>query len=108
MSYPRVAFRPALVSSTIAVTSSSQRVAFSVSSNNVYITNVGTKECFINFGDATVTATAGGASTLAADGSMSIPAGFFGVISTGRQTNIAAICAGTDTTTLRITPGEGE
>ena len=108
MSYPRVAFNPAAVSSTIAVTSTSARVALSVQCRNVYVANIGTKECFIAFGNSSVTATAGGASTNAADGSMSIPAGFFGVIGCGQQTNIAAICAGTDTTTLRVTPGEGE
>lgn len=103
-----VAFRPERVSSTIAVTSTSQRVALSASCNNVYISNIGTKECFITFGDATITATAGSASTAASDGSMAIPSGFYGVISCGRQSNVAAICAGADTTTLRLTPGEGE
>jgi len=103
-----VAFRPESVSSTIAVTNASQRVALNGSTNNIYLANIGTKECFIALGDATVTAVAGGASTLAADGSMSIPAGFYGVISRGRQSDIAAICAGADTTTLRVTPGEGE
>jgi hypothetical protein len=103
-----VAFRPESVSSTLAVTSTSQRIALSAGTSNVYISNIGTKECFVAFGDATVTATAGGAVTAAADGAMAIPAGFYGVISCGRQSNIAAICAGTDTTTLRVTPGEGE
>lgn len=103
-----VAFRPERVSSTIAVTSTSQRVAFSASTNNIYLSNIGTKECFVLTGDATVVAVAGGAATLAADGSMAIPAGFYGVISGGRQSNLAAVCAGADTTTLRVTPGEGE
>jgi len=104
----RVAFRPGGVSSTIAVTSTTQRVALSTSANHVYLSNIGTKECFVEFGNASVTATAGGAATAASDGSMAIPAGFYGVINCGRQSNVAAICAGTDTTTLRLTPGEGE
>ena len=104
----RVAFRPGGASGTIAATSSSQRIALSVSSKHVYLSNIGTKECFGEFGNASVTATAGGASTSASDGSMAIPAGFYGVINCGNQSNVAAVCAGTDTTTLRVTPGDGE
>lgn len=101
------AFKPGGASSTIAVTNSSQRVALSCAASNAYVSNVGTTECFIEFGSATVTATAGGSSTAASDGSMAIPGGFYGVVSTGGQSNMAAITA-SGTTTLRITPGEGE
>jgi hypothetical protein len=104
-------FKPSSPSSTIAVTNSSQRVAIAGPGNyvdSVYLANIGTKECFIAFGDATATATAGGNATAASDGSMSIPAGFYGVISNIGQSNIAAVCAGTDTTFLRVTPGTGE
>ena len=101
-------FKPCAVSSTIAVTSTSQRVAFSDgNAESVYIANVGTTECFIQFGNATVVATAGGSSTAASDGSMSIPGGFYGVISGLSQSNIAAVTA-SGTTTLRVTPGTGE
>jgi hypothetical protein len=104
----RVAFRPGGASGTIAVTSTSQRIAFSVTTKHVYLSNIGTKECFVEFGNASIAATAGGAATAASDGSMAIPAGFYGVLNCGSQSNIAAICAGTDTTTLRVTPGDGE
>jgi hypothetical protein len=103
-------FKPSGTSSTIAVTATSQRVALSQgnSAESVYLSNVGASECFIAFGDATVTATAGGSSTSASDGSMAIPAGFYGVISNVGQSNIAAVCAASNTTTLRVTPGTGE
>lgn len=108
MAYRPKPFAAAAVSSTIAVTTSNQRVAFSIATGSVYLANVGTKECFVAFGNASVAATAGGGSTSVADGSMSIPSGFNGVVSTQGQSNIAAICAGSDSTTLRVTPGEGE
>jgi hypothetical protein len=103
-------FKPAGPASTIAVTSTSQRVAFTGGNNveSIFLANVGTNECFIEFGSSTVTAVAGGSSTAASDGSMSIPSGFYGVISNVGQSNIAAVCAGGNTTTLRIMPGTGE
>jgi hypothetical protein len=103
-------FKPSSPSSTIAVTNASQRVAFTGGNNvdSVYLANVGAKECFVEFGGPAVAATAGGNATNASDGSMSIPAGFYGVISNVGQSNIAAVCAGTDTTYLRVTPGTGE
>ena len=103
-------FKPSSTSSTIAVTSTSQAVALSDGNNaeSVYIANVGTAECFIAFGNASVSATPGGSATNATDGSMSIPAGFHGVISSLGQTYIAAVCASSNSTTLRITCGSGE
>lgn len=102
-------FSPGTTSSTIAVTSTSQSIAINGIGNNVYVANVGTKECFIKFGSSTVVAVAGGTSTAASDGSMSLISGFYGVLSRGfALTHIAAACAVADTTTLRITAGEGE
>jgi hypothetical protein len=108
MALTQGAFNPTPQSSTIAATSTTQRVALGARTTNVYVANVGSGEAFVNFGDATVVAVAGGAATAASDGHMSIPSGFFGVIATSNQTNMAAICASGVTTTLRITPGEGE
>lgn len=108
MAYRPKPFFPAAVSATIAVTNSSQRVALSIIGSSVYLANVGTTECFIAFGNASVVVTAGAGATSAADGGMSIPGGFNGVVSSGGQSNIAAICAGSGSTTLRVTPGDGE
>jgi hypothetical protein len=87
-------FKPSSPSSTIAVTNASQRVAFTGGNNvdSIYLANVGTKECFVEFGGPTVAATAGGNATNASDGSMSIPAGFYGVISNVGQSNIRRLC----------------
>jgi hypothetical protein len=108
-----IPFAPATsAASTIAVTSTSQRVALPLLSTpgSIYLSNVGTKECFVELGGATVTAVAGGAVTAASDGSLALPSGFFGVIGYNPATQgfLAAVCAGTDTTTLRIKAGTSE
>ena len=96
------------VNGTIAVTSTSQAIALQGAGGSILLQNVGTTECFVKVGASTVTAKAGGAATLAADGSMSIPGGAIVVYSIPQTaTHIAAICAGSGTTTLRVSRGSG-
>lgn len=98
------------VNSTIAVTSTSQRIAMVGSGNQIVVKNLGTSECFIAVGDVTVVATAATtpAATVASDGSFSIPVGEVGTytIPLG-ATHLAAVCIAAATTTLRVSRGEG-
>ena len=96
------------VNGTIAVTSTSQRIAMVGAGGSVLLQNVGGTECFVKVGDGTVTAVAGGSATLASNGSMSIPGGAIVTYSIPQTaTHIAAICAGVGTTTLRVSRGSG-
>ena len=96
------------VSSTIAVTASNQRIAMVGSGNTVVVKNAGSTECFVAVGDVTVVATAGGATTAASDGSFSILPGEIASYTIPLSaTHLAAICAGSGTTALRIARGEG-
>jgi len=93
---------------TLAVTASSSSVALPGSGSVMMIKNVGSSEAFIAAGNSAVVAVAGGAATSGADGSFSISAGQFLVLSLPLgATTLAAICAGTNTTTLRISLGHG-
>ena len=105
-------FMPAthVPSSTIAVTSGTGAtpVALGVQCNSVFLANVGSKACFIKFGDSTVTAAPPtSAAATETKGDMCLPASFVGVLGTNGQSYIAAVSVSTETTTLRITPGEG-
>lgn len=95
---------------SIYVTSSSQRILLPAG-ETILIKNVGATECFVAQGDSTVAAVASGGATLAADGAMSIPAGEIGIYSiqntAGGKNYLAAICAGSGTTTLRVSVGVG-
>ncbi len=94
-------------SGTIAVTASNQRLAVTGQGKTLYVNNVGSTECFVAIGDSAVAAVAGGATT-ALTGSMSFPPGFSCALGMDRNTHIAAICAGSGTTTLRFTRGDGQ
>lgn len=99
-----------VASSTIAVTSGtgSTPVALGVQCNAVYLANVGAKACYVKFGDSSVVALPPtGTATTESVGNMCIPSGFYGVIGTNGQSYIAAVTISAETTTLRITPGEG-
>lgn len=98
---------------TIAATNATARIALGGPENgnpngpfSVQVANIGTKEAFIKFGDVTVVATAQGAVTAAADGDTSIPTGSILTFSV-YSTHVAAITAGSDTTTLRFCLGIG-
>lgn len=96
------------VSSTIAVTFANQRIAMVGAGATVLLKNAGSIECFVASGSSTVTATAGGAITAASDGSFSILPGEIAAYTIALDaTHLAAICAGSGTTTLRIARGEG-
>jgi hypothetical protein len=91
--------------SLLAVTTTSARVAAKTSATyvkRIRIYNAGSVDAFVEFGDATVTATVPVGGT---PGSMPVPAGAVEVL-TCAQSDVAAICA-SGTTTLYITPGEG-
>lgn len=99
--------------STLAVTATTARVALGSVGDTVIVYNDGGNNAFIAFGDATITATAGGTATASSDGSMCIPPGAVmtyridpSLVQTG-PVNVAGICAGAGTTTLRITRGSG-
>ena len=99
-----------VTSSTIAVTSGTgaSPVALGVQCNSAYLANIGAKACYIKFGPSTVAATPPtGTATTESVGDMCLPAGFYGVIGTNGQSYIAAVTISAETTTLRITPGEG-
>ena len=96
------------VNSTIAVTASNQRVALAGSGNTVMLKNAGSTECFIAVGDSTVTVTAGGGTTAASDGGFSVLPGEIAAYTIPLSaTHLAARCAGSGTTTLRVARGEG-
>lgn len=95
------------ISGTIAATSASASLALTGNGPKLYVRNAGASECFIAIGDSAVVAVAGGAVT-AATGSMSVGPGAFFVIEMGNfATHVAAICASGNTTTLRVTRGDG-
>lgn len=95
---------------SIYVTGTSQRILL-LAGESLLLKNVGATECFVKQGDITVTAVASGGATLAADGSMSLPAGEIGLYSikntAGGANYVAAVCAGAGTTTLRVSVGVG-
>lgn len=110
------AFSP-VQNGTIAATTSSQAIALGGSTdasayqtgpNCAVVSNIGTVEAFVLFGDSTVTAIAGGAITAANDGSASVPAG--AIVSFQANipgiTHMAAITA-SGTTTIRVSRGYG-
>jgi hypothetical protein len=106
------AFSPQGNSAALAVTATSTAAPIQVKGNNNNATqrmfyNGGTKDCFI-CGAAT---SAGAVAVVPTAGSPSlgvpIPAGAIMALTFAPNTYFAAICAGSDTTTLYITPGEG-
>lgn len=97
------------VNGTIAVTTTSQRIALQGAGAVVTLANVSTVECFVAVGDSTVVATAAAtpAATSATDGSMSIPANSWASFAIPLDaTHLAAVTAAS-TTTLRVSRGEG-
>lgn len=97
------------VNGTIAVTTTSQRIALQGAGSVVLVANVSTVECFIAVGSSTVVAVAAAASpaTDATDGSMSIPPNTSATFSIpDTATHLAAVTAAT-TTTLRVSRGDG-
>jgi len=95
------------VNSTLAATTTSDRVALQGVGSVVRVNNVGTVEAFIAFGDSTITATAGGAATKASDGSGSVGAGATELFSVPLTITYAAGVTASGTTTLRLSRGEG-
>lgn len=85
----------------ISVTSTSASVTLTISTHQtVLVTNTGTKTAFVKFGTGTVTAIA------SAD--VPIIAGTAQTFTVPIGSNVvAAITAGTDTTTIYVTPGQG-
>lgn len=117
-SWPQTAFAPDSAVSlpglfasqntaTLAVTAASGRVAVNLNgATQVELYNAGSFDCFVAFGDVTVAATVPSTST----GSYPLGAGQCKVVTVlhpDALTNIAAICAGTNTTTLYASPGVG-
>jgi len=90
----------------LAVTASMERKQVSSDVEvDLLMYNQGAKDCYIEIGGSTVTATV---TTTSASGSMPIKAGDSRIIrSLGGSVYVAAICDGTDTTTLMVTPGNG-
>lgn len=85
---------------TLSVTSTSSNVALSRQSGILLIQNAGTKTCFVTTGI--------GSGTVATTSSLPILAnGSFTVRNYNLNTYVAAICGGTDTTTLYVTSTEG-
>lgn len=88
------------------VTSTSKSFTITGDGRSLIVSNIGSKACYIVFGAGTQTAILPVADT--AVGGMCIPAGKdFCIRRAKGQTTLAAICAGSDTTTLAVTPGEG-
>lgn len=96
------AFSDTAATATLSVTATTGSVTFNVNatapSPHARVYNQGTKDCYIKFGNSAVTA---------AVTDMPVKAGSTFVFNCHGQKYIAAICGGTDTTTLLITPGEG-
>lgn len=92
---------------TLAVTATSGRVPINLNgATQVELYNAGSFDCFVTFGDVTVVATVPSTST----GSYPLGTGQCKVITLTNPsavTNVAAICGGTNTTTLYVTPGLG-
>lgn len=106
------AFSPQGNSAALSVTSTSTATPIQVKGTNNNATqrmfyNGGTKDCFIA-GESTSAAAVAVVPT-AGSPSKGIPiaAGAIVILSFAPNTYFAAICAGSDTTTLYITPGEG-
>jgi hypothetical protein len=91
-------FSPILTAS-LAVTTSTGRVALAADASTVRLYNAGTATAFVKFGDVTVTA---------ATTNMPIPAGAIEAFRPpGASTHIAAITS-SGTATLYVTSGEGQ
>lgn len=60
---------------TIAVTTASASIQFAGNGIDFMFVNMGSAECFVAVGPSTVTAVAGGSTTVANDGSISVPPG---------------------------------
>ena len=93
---------------TLSVSSTTGNVAVMIktlANNQLELNNTGSKWCYVAVGSSTVTATVPSGST----GSYPVGPGQCKLItiSPNDVTNVAAICGGTDTTTLTITPGNG-
>lgn len=87
---------------TISATSTTASASFTagtgVQAQQMIVSNVGSKEAFIRFGVGAQTA-------LTTD--FSVPAGAIMTLTKGLADTVAAICAGSDTTTLRLSAGNG-
>lgn len=97
-------------SAALAVTSTSTTTPIQVKGalNNAtqrMFYNGGTKDCFMAWGASNVVAVVPVAGTPA--NGTPIPAGAIVVLGIPPNAYFAAICAGSDSTTLYITPGEG-
>lgn len=104
------AFAPSGNSAALSVTSTSTSTPIQVKGNNKNATqhlidNAGAKTCFLAWGASDVAAVAPTAGSPA--NGISIPAGAILVLSFPPETYFAAITVGSDTTTLYLTPGEG-
>lgn len=104
--YAQVASPPSTAvqgaSATLAVTAASARVALPSSITTypvVFVINNGTKDAFVKLGTSSVTA---------ATTDLAIPAGHaMALVASGTVTNIAAICGGSDSTSLYISAWTG-
>lgn len=83
---------------TIAAAAASASAALDQHSDVVRVQNKGPNEVFIHFGDAAVTSTTA---------KMALASGATEIITKGKATHVAAICAATETATVRFTAGEG-
>jgi hypothetical protein len=83
---------------SLAVTTSTGRVATVGDASTIRLYNAGTATAFVKFGSVTVTA---------AVTDMPIPTGAIEVFRTGTLTHVAAITA-SGTATLYVTSGEGQ
>lgn len=92
---------------TLAVTATSGRVPINLNgANQIEVYNAGSFDCFVAFGDVTVVATVPSTST----GSYTVGTGQCKIITVMNPTlitNMAAICGGSNTTTLYASPGVG-
>lgn len=92
---------------TLAVTATSGRVPISLNGAfQIELYNSGNADCFVTFGDVTIVATVPSTST----GCYPVGPGqvkIITVVNPNVITNMAAICAGTNTTTLFASPGVG-
>jgi hypothetical protein len=100
---------------TIAVTAASASVLLGGTGDVVIAYNDGANMVFIAFGTSTVTVASGGAATLTNDGGMWCPPGALMEFrldpslnaATGGPVFVAAICAATFSSTLRLSRGSG-
>lgn len=97
-----VAFTPIEAATVkIAVTAASGNVAIVTSGRSLLLSNAGTKVCFVRRG------TSSAAVALSEADTPVLPGRELLISKTPKVTYIAAICAGSDSTTLYITPGDG-